>query len=1108
MLPSWTVTTNYNLGTLQERVTTSIALPLASTDGVTTTIIAGNLPTGLRLENNSIVGTPFEVDRTTTSKFVVRATNSTGIADRTFKITVEGQDEPVWVTAEGKLPVGPNQVFFILDNTQIDYQLLASDSDLTASGGSLEYYIKPGNGELPDGIELTSTGRLLGKVGPIPARDVNAITGGYDATFYSDNPFDFSVPSSNGLDTYLYDAVFYDYNQPTRIPKKLNRTYEFIVSVSDGVTVSDRRFQIFVVGDDYVRSDNTLMKAADGIFTADATYFRTPIWLTPKDLGYKRADNYVTLFLETLDQGIGQQPIFYYLENLNDDNTTSVVPPGLSLDFTTGELAGRVPYQPAVTTEYKFTVKAVRTEAEQGVVTVFATYDQDVLSGKTIVSVAKLPRTLTDGLDDLQSLIGKDIPIEGRYYTVKSVDGDISDESDYITLETSLQPNFKASPLNLIKNANIGQDKFYVQSLNTGSISFYTGRSLNYSPTESYLIERIDPYVEWRITIEDSASEIELNRDIAGNYHPSIVTTLEYILSLDEQQASVTAINGSGGKPVELIMIIPASAENRNLSYIKSLFHTPDSAVIFAEQIAQYDRVKIDTALSRNLTVGNQISIAIPFGGSFNVSFPRAEVEVAESRRTFTVKILGEVDSTITWRTDPDLGSLKANRISNLFVNATTSVPDSNVKYRLVSGSLPPGLSLKDNGEIVGKVPLFGSESSLGLTLIDAGTTTFDGDTTSIDRVYTFSVEAYDRFIYSADTREFSLTIGDEDTNLYSNIFMQPFLKQSQKESFLTFLNDSKIIDPRLVYRPSDNFYGKQKQLRSLVYAGIQTASIEDYVAATAKNHKRKRFKFGEIKTAVAKKEGSNEIVYEVVYVELIDPAKPTEGRTRKSYRTVNSNKITVDSVKYESKDDEFADKDGTVTFDIFTRDGEFVGTNVFDGLTEVTARDGTVYSVGVDGKITILTRDGTIIILTANITLAGGAGGAGSPWRFRPNGDPVTVDSDAIQTSQTTQTKRYISNIDNMRDNIATTGSSSRDFLPLWMRTPQSGQLDDLDYVLAVPIVYTKPGFSEEIKNRIVRSDFDFQSLDYDIDRYIIDSTTGLSQEQYIFFANYHFNV
>ena len=52
--------------------------------------------------------------------------------------------------------------------------------------------------------------------------------------------------------------------------------------------------------------------------------------------------------------------IDYSLQSLNDDGSATTLPPGLSLDPSTGEIAGLVPYQPAVTKEYKFTVRARR----------------------------------------------------------------------------------------------------------------------------------------------------------------------------------------------------------------------------------------------------------------------------------------------------------------------------------------------------------------------------------------------------------------------------------------------------------------------------------------------------------------------------------------------------------------------------------------------------------------------------------------------------------------------------------------------------------------------------------------------------------------------------
>jgi len=78
MLPQWNVKTNYFLGTFNERSTVSIPLPLASTNGVTSSVISGALPRGLRIENNSILGTPVEVIGATQSTFVIRARTSEG----------------------------------------------------------------------------------------------------------------------------------------------------------------------------------------------------------------------------------------------------------------------------------------------------------------------------------------------------------------------------------------------------------------------------------------------------------------------------------------------------------------------------------------------------------------------------------------------------------------------------------------------------------------------------------------------------------------------------------------------------------------------------------------------------------------------------------------------------------------------------------------------------------------------------------------------------------------------------------------------------------------------------------------------------------------------
>ncbi len=504
--------------------------------------------------------------------------------------------------------------------------------------------------------------------------------------------------------------------------------------------------------------------------------------------------------------------------------------------------------------------------------------------------------------------------------------------------------------------------------------------------------------------------------------------------------AYVSAISGINGIK-QLTLIIPNTAQNRNSNYIKNLFHTADSSLILVNVVSTFDRIKLDTTLINSLFVNRQISFSVVTGNFFKKTFPLAELDVVEKKKTFTIKIQGEVDSTITWLVDSNLGKLNANRISTLFVRAETTVPDTVLKYTKIAGNLPPGLVLKDNGEIIGKTPIFGNVANPGLTFFNSGNTIFDGRTTTFDRTYTFTVQAKDRFGFSAITREFSITIDDTDDLLYSNIFIKPYLKNAQRLAFDFFITSSSLIPPALVYRPSDPNFGVQLELRSLVYAGIQTRDIAAFVAATVKNHKPKRYFFGNLNTAVAKQEGTNDILYEVVYIELVDRSKPITGKAKSVFNTINSKKITVDSVAYETLNDQFPNT-----------------------ATEVV--------------------------------------------RNRPAQQTITIDNTAIQASQSTDSRKYISNIDNMRKNIKATGASSRDFLPLWMRTPQGSSLADLDYVFAIPLVYTIPGESETIRQNIENSGFDFNQIDYYIDRYIIDATTGNSQEQYILFANYQYNV
>ena len=161
-------------------------------------------------------------------------------------------------------------------------------------------------------------------------------------------PLDFIDSKSNGFDTFYYDNVTYDYNEPSRTPRRLSRIYNFVVSVTDGINTEARLFKIYVVTEEFLKADNNIVQVDTNLFQADSGSNRLPIWITESNLGRFRANNYVTIFLDVYDPPTLTGTITYFLLPTNPDNTESVLQPGMELDSITGEIAGKVPYQARV----------------------------------------------------------------------------------------------------------------------------------------------------------------------------------------------------------------------------------------------------------------------------------------------------------------------------------------------------------------------------------------------------------------------------------------------------------------------------------------------------------------------------------------------------------------------------------------------------------------------------------------------------------------------------------------------------------------------------------------------------------------------------------------
>ena len=807
-----------SLGILTERIIIDLQLSATSDLGtVTMTLLAGALPRGLRLSDNSIKGSPTEVKVYTTSKFVIRASDGVDLEDRTFSMTVDGSDAPIWLTQEGFLNIGPAEAYFVLDNAQVNFQLEATDTDLIA-GDQLEFYLVPNGGLLPPGLTLSRTGVISGFTDPIFALEylIDA-SGGYDTAPLDVTPLDFVEARSNGFDTFVYDSQYFDYNEPNRAPRRLSRIYTFIVAVTDGVHTETRLFKIYVVTEEFLQADNAIVQVDTNLFTSDANSNRTPIWITESDLGRFRANNYVTIFLDVYDPPSLTGTITYFLLSTNSDGSPSQLPLGMSLDSVTGEIAGRVPYQARVSRTYTFTMRA-----------------------------ANFPSSLAYA-----------------NYTLK---GTWNNSTNY-----------------LVNDAVIYLDLIYI----------CTVAHRNRLPTDS-------------------------NYWIAG---------------------------------------------------------------------------------------------------------------VSTTDKQFSVEIVGEIDSAVAWITDSDLGTIKPNQPSQKYVEAETLLYGGRIGYEFVSGTLPPGLTFIPTGAIEGKVKQFADDAGPGLTrfyevadslapaedsssLSRDFTATFDDSNTKFDKKFLFTIRARDSVNFATLNKSFTITVVAENSKTFANLYVKAFQTKSKRLAWYNFITDATIFQPSDLYRYGDPNFGVQTALQVLVYAGIESVEAVRYVQSMSRNHYRKRLQFGDLGVAKAKDAESQETIYEVIYVNIVDP----------------------------------------------------------------------------------LEKNGSSISGTVNLP-----NDINSPVLI--SYDSIKIDSDIPLVSDRDHQRVFPNSFKNMRKRISETGDDDREFLPLWMRSIQDTASYETGYVKALALCYCKPGSSNDVLARIRASGFDFKTIDFVADRYVIDIIDGEIEDKYLAF-------
>jgi hypothetical protein len=227
----------------------------------------------------------------------------------------------------------------------------------------------------------------------------------------------------------------------------------------------------------------------------------------------------------------------------------------------------------------------------------------------------------------------------------------------------------------------------------------------------------------------------------------------------------------------------------------------------------------------------------------------------------FTYNLRRGVTGNVVWSSDSDLGQIFNGSISTLFVNA---ISDVSLSYRLINGTvLPPNLILSSNGQITGRV----ADQPTNVLLDQGATTTFS-----------FTIQAYSpEYPAIASSKSFTITVLQEYSQPMDTLYIQATPSLNDRQILASLLENDTLIPPASLYRVNDQYFGKAS---SVIYEhayGIYASNIQQYLQAVTQNHYWRNITLGELKTAVAKN-NAGEIIYEVVYSEVIDNLVNPQG--------------------------------------------------------------------------------------------------------------------------------------------------------------------------------------------------------------------------------------
>ena len=801
--------------------------------------VAGQLPAGVQITSNGLVtgvpqavstvqGVPTEVNRDVISKFVIRAYTYFAdgsvdqIADRTFTLTITGNDPPVFRTPPGAF-ANNNTATFVASFSGVTMSVSSlSAGEITLGMSVRGPGVEPGTtvvaygtgsgttgtytvsirqsqtstpctgvvgvyfdsdrvvlqieyedadpdesvtvrligGELPPGLSISATGLISGVIAPATLIDE---TPGYDLTPIWLYPYDFLVSA-------------------------ISRNYQFTLEVTDGKASDIRTFTIFVYNRDDAAADDTFI-TSDGTFvTADATTERAPFLLNaePSDLGTVRSDN--NFAYRFRGQDYDGEPFEYTIAVAQGIG----LPPGLTLDPYSGWYYGFIPDQGLVQVEYSFNI---RVRARSLVVAATA-------SSTNIISTASTSLTTREDF-----FLGTSVVFEGEV-----IGGLVAGQVYYVTAIPSATT-------------------FQVSATPGGApvvLTDATATALAQCVPANIAISEPYPFTLAVTGVVDSEVTWITNSNL-GTIKNGETSTLR-----------VEAVN-VGGRDLEYRL---RSGAFNELPQGLTLLPTGDIAgrVSFNTFGLDLGTTTFDVQLASS-TGQAPTTFDSTFVFTVNAYAPDTE------QTTFRVsEIIVESGGTgyssaptITFNTPIGAQAVQATATVTVSAGAVTAVA-------ITQGG--------DGYTDTATFTLIGAGSGAQLRVVMEATG--NRDAVSVFNTFTVRIDrAYDR--------------------PWQDLYIVAMPPQNDRIILDQLLNDQEIFVPDYIYRPTDPYFGLSSRVKYQHAFGLDPETLTTYVESLALNHYRKRLVLGPIRTAQAR-DANDRVIYEVVYSEIIDDLVNAQG--------------------------------------------------------------------------------------------------------------------------------------------------------------------------------------------------------------------------------------